>query len=79
MEKEKSLDKHKQTCDVSRAYVYCGYLNRNNYIRGLSHNLYSGYLTGIHKILAPQQDPDTPVLIVSAVGILAVIALAILT
>lgn len=73
------MEKHKQIGGVKRAYVYCGYSSRNNYIRCLSHNLYSGYLAGIHKILAPQQDPDTPVLIVSAVGLVAVIALAILT
>jgi len=79
MEKEKSLDKHKQTCGVSRAYVYCGYSNRNNYIAGISHNLYSGYWKRKHKILAPHNDPDTPVLIVSSIGLLAVVALAILT
>lgn len=73
------MEKHQQTPTTRRAYVYCGYLNRNNYIRGFAHNLYSDYLVGKHKILAPQQDPDIPVLIVSAIGILAVIALAILT
>jgi hypothetical protein len=73
------VEKHQQKPTSRRAYVYCGYLNRNNYIAGSSHNLYSDYLVGKHKILAPQQDPDTPVLIVSAVGLLAVIALAILT
>ena len=73
------MKKHKQTCGVSRAYVYCGYLNRNNYIAGISHNLYSGYWKRKHKILALHNDPDTPVLIVSSIGLLAVVALAILT
>ena len=41
--------KHKQIGEVKRADVRC-----------LSHNLYSGYLAGIHKIHAAHNDSLTP-------------------
>lgn len=50
------MENQKKTCDVSRAYVYCGYLKRNNYIAGSSHNLYSINCGDKHKIPAPQHD-----------------------
>jgi len=43
-----------------RAYVYCGFPNRNNYIWGLSHNLYSDYSGDKHKTPAPHNDSLTP-------------------
>ena len=78
-EGDKTLEKHYTNPAAERAYVYSDYLNDNNYIAGSSHNLYSGYWKRKHKILALHNDPDTPVLIVSSIGLLAVVALAILT
>lgn len=43
-----------------RHNVYCGYCRDNNYIAGLSHNLYSDYSGGKYKTLAPQHDSLTP-------------------
>lgn len=73
------MEKHNQTHTATRAYVYCGYLNRNNYIRCLSHNLYSDYLAGKHKIAAPRHDPDDLVSIVCIIGIIALPIIAALT
>lgn len=73
------IEKHKQRRIGPRAYVYCGYLNRNNYIRCLSHNLYSDYLAGKHKIAAPRHDPDDLVLVICIIGIIALPFIAALT
>ena len=40
--------------------MYCGFPNRNNYIWGLSHNLYSDYSGDKHKTPAPHNDSLTP-------------------
>ena len=59
--------------------VYSGYCRANNYIAGFSHNLYSGYRLLTHKFAALHDDPDTPVSIVSAIGLVLIVTLAILT
>ncbi len=64
---------------LERHNVYCGYCRANNYIAGFAHNLYSGYRLLTHKIAALHDDPDTPVLMVSAVGLVLIVTLAILT
>lgn len=54
------VPKHDTTRGETRAYVYSDYSRRNNYISGLSHNLYSDYFVGKHKTPAPQHDSLTP-------------------
>lgn len=49
------MEKQQQNATNQRAYVYTDFLRRNNYIRGLSHNLYSRNCGDNHKIIAPQQ------------------------
>ena len=43
-----------------RHNVYSGYCRTNNYIAGLSHNLYSDYSDDKHKTPAPHNDSLTP-------------------
>ncbi len=54
------VPKHDTTRAESRAYVYSDFPSRNNYISGLSHNLYSENCGDKHKTFAAQHDSLTP-------------------
>ena len=54
------VPKHDATRAESRAYVYSDFPSRNNYIWGLSHNLYSENCGDKHKTFAAQHDSLTP-------------------
>jgi len=54
------VPKHDTTRAKSSAYVYSDFPSRNNYIWGLSHNLYSENCGDKHKTFAAQHDSLTP-------------------
>ena len=54
------MEKHHTNPATERAYVYSDYLNDNNYIAGSSHNLYTVYSDGKHKIIAPHNASSDP-------------------
>ena len=54
------MKKHHTNQAAEREYVYTGYSNGNNYIAGSSHNLYTVYSDGDHKIIAPHNASSDP-------------------
>ncbi len=54
------VPKHDTTRTETRAYVYSDSSSRNNYMQGLSHNLYSDYSGDKYKTPAPHNDSLTP-------------------
>lgn len=52
--------KHGGNPAAKRAYVYSDYSNDNNYIASSSHNLYTVYSDGNHKIIAPHNASSDP-------------------
>jgi len=52
--------KHGVNPAAKRAYVHSDYSNDNNYIAGSSHNLYTVYSDGKHKIIASHNASSDP-------------------